>query len=1703
METALENLDTKRIQLKYVAKKTDSILSSENPEAIERQRTAIRSVANEVEKLKREIEALKIGNKVPLEEIDTWSEAIDKELTGADQNVVKINNWSEKRQIDKEAAQREEAMNFQVKLQEIKAKHETEDSASAHGDGKQETLAAKLPKITIAEFNGSHLDWPRFWGQFTETIEKRHIAPIQKFAYLCGYLSPKVKQTVEALPFTAEGYNRAKAILEDKYGKDSEVVKAYIKEILDLPHIPTGNVRKIHEFSDKLTYAVQALETMGRLDCVNGNAAMTLDKLPAIRGNLAITDPNWEKWNLAKLSEAVRLWTRRNPLPEEREESSPWKKEKPRKLMQAKETRQKGCVYCEEQHRASDCPNVASVNERKRILSEKRLCFNCTSALHRAAACPSKGSCQSCKKRHHTSICEGNSGNPLLTASSKEGVMPIVLLRVNGITCRALIDTGAGSSYASGKLIDVLKIKPFETATRNIDMLMSTKQMRVQKFKAKLGAIDSEYELDVELTKVDRPELLLVDNPRYEELRSRYPYLRPVEINETQNKPQLPVHLVLGAGEYARIKVAEKPLVGREGEPVAEKTKLGWFIMSPGIEVDTLLFAKSSQTDYEKLCRLDVLGLEDNAEHSQQSVYSEFKEQLTRSSDGWYETGLPWRGRHNPLPNNEQGSLKRLSNLTKRLQRQQLTDAYEKVIYEQLAEGIIEPAPKTANGRTFYIPHKPVIRETAETTKLRVVYDASAKANEKAPSLNDCLNPGLALQNKLWSVLVHQRSYPVAVCGDIQKAFLQIRIKEEERDALRFHWRRDDNSPLETYRFTRALFGLTSSPFLLGGVIDQHLETWAEQMPGTIDQLRRSLYVDDLLTGGTNDEEAEQRKREAVHIFSDAGFTLHKWNSNSPQLEVPTNSDAREDLTFAKEQLGARSSETKLLGLSWDKVGDTLSVSFPKDQAPLTKRGILSKLAKVYDPLGLAAPWTLTGKCIYRDTCNEKTGWDTALSPKQSQRWAKWEQSLPVELTIPRALAQYREPVLDAELHAFGDASTQGVGAAVFAVVRQATGVTQRLVAGRSRLAKQDLTVPRLELVAAHMATNLLMNVREALSHFPITGVHAWLDSTGALHWITGGGQYKQFVTNRVNKITQYPDIQWRHVPTNQNPADIASRGGQPTELWTSGPEWLADHEKWPPNPVTEPSAQSQAEAKLVREVLAAAVQPAQVTTERAVLIEKYSLKKALRIMCWVRRFIHNTRSPMQRRLGLIQYEAMEEEEKEFVREAQAADPPTSREADLNLTRNSDGLLECRGRIVGHYPIYIPRSSPLAERVAGRAHSLTLHGGVSLTMAKVRTQYWIPRLRSLVKQVRGKCMGCRRFQAKPYAPTTHGLLPSDRTTPGEPYSVVGVDFAGPIRHKTSDNQEAKAYLAIFACSLTRGVHLELLHSLETGEFLLSLKRFMVRRGRPSVIYSDNGLTFKAAATWLEDLRKEERFQDTLNHHAIKWKFNLSRAPWWGGQFERLIGVFKSAFRKTVGRGLLTFKHLEEVVLDIELTMNERPLTYVEDDPQLTILTPNSFLHTKPQMSIETPPYLASSSALKKQLKLLRETKDALWQRWTKEYLTSLRERHKAQADPNHSYPGVGDIVIVSNDDKNRNTWKLAKVTQLFTGRDNRVRGVRLQTARGELERPIQAIYPLELHCDPPQQPQMNPEAREFRPRRAAAVEAQERNQIVALQEDFE
>ena len=302
------------------------------------------------------------------------------------------------------------------------------------------------------------------------------------------------------------------------------------------------------------------------------------------------------------------------------------------------------------------------------------------------------------------------------------------------------------------------------------------------------------------------------------------------------------------------------------------------------------------------------------------------------------------------------------------------------MIREKLQEGVVEPAPAEVTGREFYLPHRAVVRQSAETTKLRVGYDASARAQEKAPSLNECLHAGPPLHNKLWSVIARNRFHSVAVAGDLRRAFLQVRIRESERDALRFYWIADKTGKqVETLRFTRVVFGLAPSPFLLNGVIQQHLEYLQSRYPDSVNEIRRSLYVDDLNSGGPTSEKAKRLKRGATEIFAVANFELHKWHSNEDQLET---SCEDYEPSFAKEQLenGTAAGECKLLGLGWDKVQDTLQVSFHEQPAEETNRGILANLTKVYDPLGIVSPVMLEGKVLYRESCIQKNAWDPPLS---------------------------------------------------------------------------------------------------------------------------------------------------------------------------------------------------------------------------------------------------------------------------------------------------------------------------------------------------------------------------------------------------------------------------------------------------------------------------------------------------------------------------------------------------------------------------------------------------------------------------------------------------------------------------------------------------------------------------------------------------
>ena len=216
-------------------------------------------------------------------------------------------------------------------------------------------------------------------------------------------------------------------------------------------------------------------------------------------------------------------------------------------------------------------------------------------------------------------------------------------------------------------------------------------------------------------------------------------------------------------------------------------------------------------------------------------------------------------------------------------------------------------------------------------------------------------------------------------------------------------------------------------------------------------------------------------------------------------------------------------------------------------------------------------------------------------------------------------------------------------------------------------------------------------------------------------------------------------------------------------------------------------------------------------------------------------------------------------------------------------------------------------------------------------MAKIREKYWIPRFRRRTKRVINECVECKRFQVTALANPPTGNLPKERTEGSVPFKSIGVDFAEPIKYFSKNKSEMKAYILLYACSSTRAVYLDLLPDQTMEHLLSSLKRFMARRGRPQEIFSDNGRTYVSASKQLKKVQQDEKMHGWLAKQKIRWQCNLNRAPQWDNQFERLIGIMKQSMYEAIGNGHLRQHESEEVILDVETTLNNKLLGYVEDD----------------------------------------------------------------------------------------------------------------------------------------------------------------------------
>ena len=324
-------------------------------------------------------------------------------------------------------------------------------------------------------------------------------------------------------------------------------------------------------------------------------------------------------------------------------------------------------------------------------------------------------------------------------------------------------------------------------------------------------------------------------------------------------------------------------------------------------------------------------------------------------------------------------------------------------------------------------------------------------------------------------------------------------------------------------------------------------------------------------------------------------------------------------------------------------------------------------------------------------------------------------------------------------------------------------------------------------------------------------------------------------------------------------------------ELWLKGPDWLSKSEMRPATVQTGSSKETEAEAKLVKEVVSVAVEREDSLHQD---LQKHGFWQTIHITSWVARFLHNGKSSKANRLfGPLTTAETDKQVKCWVKRTQCSkinkDQFQEDQLKLNLHKNGEGLYQCRGRLQGSYSTYLPPEDRLTERMVHDAHVLRLYGGVGLTMTLFRHEYWVPRLRRLTKKVIRGSYDYNKFQVAAFANPPTASLPTDRTEGSISFELLGMDFAGPIAYKLSPKTEGKAYILLFTCRLTRAIHLELLPNQTAEEVIRSHKRFIARRGTCRKIHSDYGSGFKAAAKWLSVVMKSEQLQNQLAHQGIK------------------------------------------------------------------------------------------------------------------------------------------------------------------------------------------------------------------------------------------
>nr|XP_021329205.1 uncharacterized protein LOC110439111 [Danio rerio] len=1435
----------------------------------------------------------------------------------------------------------------------------------------------------------------------------------------------------------------------------------------------------------------------------------------------------------------------------------------------------KPCLYCQQSHTLASCSKIKCQPHEKRVefLRAKGLCFGCLVPGHLSKFCKRKLECKECALKHpdilhkvkeESSVPSENKDGAqrkevssmevpitqescgLTGAGETECVLSIVPVKVKSknsnkhIETYAFLDPGSTASFCTEDLQRKLNVKgkPTRILLSTMGKDTSGEQTLMNSFViSDLEVCGLEDTMFIELPKVFTHSSIPVhaeNIPKQSDIQE-WSYLQEVSLPEIEAD----VGLLIGVN-CSRAMEPWRIINSQDGGPYAVKTAIGWVVNGP---VRKELKDSENEPSHFSVNRISLMDIEKLLVQQYNTDFPERKyddkeemsvedKQFLRSvektaifENGHYSIGLPLRNKNLQMPNNRCVAEQRLTCLLRKLKKNaeffnDYTSFMETIINKGYAVQVPTDQLNRDDNRVFYIPHHGVYHP--KKRKLRVVFDCTSSYQGKC--LNSELLQGPDLTNSLIGVLLRFREEPVAVMADIESMFYQVKVPEHDADLLRFLWwpngRLDE--PVEEFRMTVHLFGATSSPSVASYALRRTAEDHKDAAsPDAVQTVLRNFYVDDCLRSVTTENVAVNLVSDLRALCSSGGFTLTKWMSNSRNvlLSIPEEHRASEvkDLDLRRNALPVE----RTLGVQWDTENDTFTFSIKLQDRPMTRRGILSIVNSIYDPLGFLAPVILHAKLLLKDLCKEQRGWDENIDGKHAEDWERWMKDVThlSNFHVRRCIKPTKFGcTITAQLHHFSDASEYAYGIVSYLLLENERGEKHcTFLLGKSRVAPlKRVTIPRLELTAAVVALKVDKMLHQEIQ-VPLQQSVFWTDSTTVLRYIDSEtAHFKTFVANRVSLIREATkSSQWKYVGTNENPADQASRGLKAKSLaqggtWISGPDFLLHEEDWPEQPVRRNESLAN-DPEVKNTIVVNTVKVEENVEPMKQLINYYSdwskLKRAVAWIGKVKSYLWKQKT--ERKEALKNKQAVKDPEKQRsklkqlmkklkpaeVKESLTLDDLDTAELEIiqfsqrqhfgeeikvlqegkQLTRSSalskldpviyDGTLRVGGRLnksampeKAKHPAILSKHSKVATLILRDIHQRTGHCGRNYVLAQLRCRYWIPQANSAIRKIINTCTVCRRMSGK-VGEQKMANLPEDRLLPHQPpFTNTGVDFFGPFEVKRG-RVTLKRYGVMFTCLTLRAVHIEVADSLDTDSCINAIRRFICRRGQVTIMRSDNGTNFVAAERELREAIQQ------LDNYKIERALQPKGIKW----------IFNSPAASHQGgiweRQIRTARRILNSLLK-EQTVND-------DCLQTIMCEVESIINGRPLTSVsddanDVEPLTPNHLLLLKSQPIMAPgifCKDDIYarRRWKQvQYLADLfwtrwtREylpllQERQKWMKSSRNFMIGDVVLLVDSSSPRNSWVMGKIVETLPDSTGMVRRVKLKTRTSTLERPVNKL----------------------------------------------